>query len=314
MIAKRVVRRLRESLTHPPIESVLITAYAGTQGPARRVVEVFTPQPKDFEFADRRQADRHGYRWDLCPAEYCQWVHYFGYVDRVFETLCALARVTGAKSAVDVGANVGLYALPLLGSLGAKGRVLAVEANPRTYDRLAGHVMTNGAQDRLRTCQIALGREPGRAVLAGGGDSGKWSLRDGVDSGVEVEVTTLDALLEAEGYSGVDLIKIDVEGFEPEVLLGGRQTLQTHQPILLAELTPAWSEAGPTGEAVALLEELGYRAHEIWSLYDGREVRACSLRELFTRHAGDAQINCVLVPPGCDLAQFFPQGIARHRA
>ena len=77
---------------------------------------------------------------------------------------------------------------------------------------------------------------------------------------VSVAGTTLDLVLEREGIVGVNLIKIDVEGFEERVLAGARKTLERDQPNLVFEYAQVhWERLGQSlSRVLAMLRDLGY--------------------------------------------------------
>jgi FkbM family methyltransferase len=146
--------------------------------------------------------------------------------------------------AFDIGANVGTFACALA-ALAPAGRVLAVEPSPATAAALRETVALNGLDERVEVRQSAVGAAPGRARFHAdaGHSAGSHLLHAGTMAPdrlapVEVEVTTVDTL--AAGFDRLDLIKIDVEGFESEVLDGAVATLARHRPVVLAEFN-AWT-------------------------------------------------------------------------
>jgi hypothetical protein len=94
------------------------------------------------------------------------------------------------------------------------------------------------------------------------GDSRIYDPKDGHEQGVEVETLTIDDLLDRAGLDGTKLfIKLDVQGFEPQVLRGMRKTLAGAEDIILyTELTEDTLSAAGTSVAnyVALIRELGF--------------------------------------------------------
>ena len=117
----------------------------------------------------------------------------------------------------DVGANIGAKSEVFL-ALGA--RVVAFEPQPRCMRELRSRC---GASDRLTTVQSAVGAAPGTAKLFLSNHSGEASLVGSWKAGeqvgeIEVPVTTLDAAIATYGVPA--FCKIDVEGFELEVLSG----------------------------------------------------------------------------------------------
>jgi FkbM family methyltransferase len=138
---------------------------------------------------------------------------------------------------VDVGAHVGLYAVA---AARQGARVLAFEPNPQAREQLQANLALNGIRDAIVVPKAAAGA-PGRAVLhvPATADPSFSSLDAGrfaEGEPVEVEVTTVDAEVEAEGLSPT-VVKIDVEGGELAVVAGTERTLATHRPTLLVEVS-----------------------------------------------------------------------------
>jgi FkbM family methyltransferase len=172
------------------------------------------------------------------------------------------------KTFVDVGANFGVYSL-VMARTGA--RVVAVEPNPESVERLRRNVMESGAL--VQIVPVAAGDKPGTMTLyvAPGFNTGETSLSDknaGNDGPVqgkyEVQVETLDTILGAwmdVPPDRVDAIKIDVEGAELMVLRGARGILERWHPMLLVEIVDRQLVAmGTSATALrAWLWDAGYR-------------------------------------------------------
>lgn len=113
---------------------------------------------------------------------------------------------------VDVGANVGVYAALAAGAVGA--RVLALEPAAETLPDLRAMVALNGIADRVTIRAVAAGAAPGVLRFTAGRGTTNRAAADGA---VDVAVETLDALC---ADAPPLLMKVDVEGAEPEVLAG----------------------------------------------------------------------------------------------
>jgi FkbM family methyltransferase len=139
---------------------------------------------------------------------------------------------------VDIGANYGVYTLSLARRIGAEGRVWSFEPASRTAGFLRRSIVENGCTN-ITLVQSALSREDGRATLALDANSELNSLTGGAGAGSvteEVEVTTLDACLARFGWRGIDFVKLDAEGEERNILVGGERFFATQSPLVMYEI------------------------------------------------------------------------------
>lgn len=120
---------------------------------------------------------------------------------------------------IDIGANCGVYSVLMARAMGQGGRVIAIEPNPEMAARLGRNVDVNDLGPRVQIEQVALGPEAGEAVLTlnPGNLGGSSLLEGGPGKRVRVEQKTLLDLIRAAGQTPL-AIKIDVEGFEDQVL------------------------------------------------------------------------------------------------
>jgi FkbM family methyltransferase len=161
--------------------------------------------------------------------------------------------------AIDVGANLGVYAYALAE---IADRVLAFEPNP-DYAFFARHML----RGRVEVHQIALSDESGPGILyvplsdrgtvlhLAGSLKPKTHAQFHRIKTYEVEVRTLDDF----GLMDVRFIKADVEGSEREVLDGARATIVRDRPIILLELLSGTHE-DPGSCTAAICESFGYDA------------------------------------------------------
>lgn len=128
---------------------------------------------------------------------------------------------------IDVGANVGTYTV--LASTVCGARSIAVEPDPETMNCLKKNIAINALKDRVCTIEAALGPEQRTQRFTVGLDTVNRMARPGDTQTQAVQVRRLDDVLAGKKPT---LIKLDVEGFEPEVLAGAQETLE--KPSLLA--------------------------------------------------------------------------------
>ena len=142
---------------------------------------------------------------------------------------------------IDVGSCEGYYAVLAVALGGAGSRVVAVEPNPGMAARLRDTVRRGGYPIEL--LEVGCGAAPGVLPLTisdlrGNIGMSSFTQHDRGASTVEVPIATLDDICAARGLRP-DVVKIDVEGFETEVLTGFAATLrQAPPPLLLVELAP----------------------------------------------------------------------------
>jgi FkbM family methyltransferase len=123
---------------------------------------------------------------------------------------------------VDIGANVGTYAMPLARHVGAAGKVIAVEPHPVTHARLA---FNRGASDFTQVVLVAAaaGSSDGELMIETDGDNlgaSHIASRDRASNAIKVPSLRLQRILAEAGVTHVDALKIDVEGYEDRVLTG----------------------------------------------------------------------------------------------
>lgn len=163
----------------------------------------------------------------------------------LFEHLAALSR-----SIVDVGGNLGVYAC-----LGAyrqppDGRLVVFEPVPENIDLLTTNLALNGLMDRVEVVPAAVGSAAGELTLhLAGRNIGTHSASEananagrGATEQIVVPVHSLDdhplTSPHKQSAAPVDLLKVDVEGYDGHVLRGARSLLALAKPTLLIEFVP----------------------------------------------------------------------------
>jgi FkbM family methyltransferase len=123
---------------------------------------------------------------------------------------------------VDIGANIGVYTVLAAGAVGA--RTVAIEPLPETFAKLGLNLRLNSIEDRTQAHNIGLGSTESTLRFTTGLDTTNHVITDEHWTGpsVSVPVRSLDAVLNGQTPT---LIKIDVEGWESQVLAGAPNTL-----------------------------------------------------------------------------------------
>lgn len=188
-----------------------------------------------------REAWVHGCRMRLDLSDHIQRHVYLGAFER-HETRFVRGWLRPGDVFVDVGANVGYFTALAARCVGPAGRVLAFEPSPYAFERLLALVRDN-ALDWVHAEPLALSDVPGELdlPLPLAGNHTPSFLASGRT--VRVRSARLDERLAAAGVEVVDLLKLDVEGWEPRVLDGATTMLPTGRVrAILVELNGIWLE------------------------------------------------------------------------
>ena len=195
----------------------------------------------------------------VAPIEVMNFDHYEPDETRVMDRLAA-----GARQILDVGANIGWYAVRFA-QRQPQAQVHAFEPMPTAYAYLQRNVAANGVAGRVAVYNHGLSDTSGAVNFfispRSGTNASLLNVAAAQDARSVVGLTlTLDDWVANHGIAP-DFIKCDVEGAELLVMRGGGQTLTRHKPIIFAELLRKWSL--PFGyhpnDMLGTLADLGYR-------------------------------------------------------
>ena len=194
---------------------------------------------------------RGGLNWSLDLREGIDFAIYLtGYFEP--NTISSYKRILrNGDVAIDIGANIGSHTLHLANAVGPDGKVLAFEPTAEIFSKLKENLRLNHLLvDRVQAFQIMLreqnGMEVPKEIFA------RWPLKElseahPLHGGVAVstegaEAKTLDTMVLEHGIENVKLIKLDVDGFETEVLSGATETIERDKPAVIFEYSPYTSE------------------------------------------------------------------------
>jgi FkbM family methyltransferase len=156
---------------------------------------------------------------------------------------------------IDVGANIGYYAMTVAPGV---AQVYAFEPDPRNRVPLERNAATAG---NMTVVGKAVAASSGIQWLRTEKDSALSHLltdRANCEGAVEVETTSLDDFVASRVTRRVTAIKIDVEGFDLDVLVGSWRTLRVHQPLVLSEFNRGPALGNTFAGLFDLTSSLGY--------------------------------------------------------
>jgi len=168
--------------------------------------------------------------------------------------------LTKGMTAIDIGANVGLYTVPLAKAVEPGGRVIAYEPSTRNRRHLERNAQLNRVTN-VRISPCALSNNEGSAHLSIAWSGELDSLTSRTSEPTEsVTVTTLDAQLKSLEWMSADFIKIDAEGQEARIVAGGRAVFRELSPLVMYEV----SDGNSDGESLRwTFEALGYDTYRL---------------------------------------------------
>lgn len=220
------------------------------------------------------------------------WMGVDGYEGQTLRVFLKL--LDGCRCFIDAGANVGFFAL-VAAVENPERKVHAFEPVPRIRERLERNAAAN-AVSNVRADARALGKESGSATLYVPREPSPLSasLREDFQPGNEpvvVSVTTLDAYAAEQRLPKIDLLKVDTEGTEPDVLIGGDETICRDRPPILVEVLPKQTEL----KMQHWTEKNKYVRYQIMEPLDN-SGQILAPRATFTNHATIENPNWLLLP------------------
>lgn len=226
----------------------------------------------------QRDVERRGIRYSLDVSDYVEHGVFFGYKDTATEQLISLAK--DKKMIFDVGVNIGLTLLNFA-KVCPNGVIIGFEPDSKNFLKAKKNLKLNNF-DNVTVINKGLGDKPAKMKLFRVNENNAGMNRVLSDSASknnanlifnEVEIITLDNFIQEKDIAQIDLIKIDVEGFELKVLNGAEQLMRKHLPILFIELDDENLKAqnDSAQSLILFLEQFGYK---IWRADNKKAVKS----------------------------------------
>jgi FkbM family methyltransferase len=167
---------------------------------------------------------------------------------------------------IDIGANIGQHTIFAAKIVGEEGSVHAFEPIPKLYNQLKDSVELNHLDKYVFLHNVAIGPKEGQGTFYVSKNAGGSSFvnKDDLSETITVSIKNGDTYLSP--LKKIDAIKIDVEGFEYEVLLGVKKIIETYRPILFLEFSGHFytQQGNQSGEKIlSLLRSYNYSIFDI---------------------------------------------------
>lgn len=180
--------------------------------------------------------------------------------------------VAGPVRVLEIGANIGYFALAEARVLGERAEIHAFEPDSRNLPLLYENIDRNGYSDRIRITPAAVGPAVGRATLRRSAHSNRNRLAsDGGTFHTEalsltgetrtVDVWSADAYCRDRGIApgSVNVVRMDVEGYETDILRGMEAVLAANGPLVLfVEIHPHLLSEAEYREFITTLDDRGF--------------------------------------------------------
>ena len=144
--------------------------------------------------------------------------------------------LTKGDVVLDVGAFRGETAVVFADSVGATGKVYAFEPIKASYEVMKRNIRDNRLEGIIEPANMGCSSRIQTTSAVSSESGAPWTFISDEDGSIQVELTTIDEFVFSNSIEKVDFIKMDVEGFENDVLLGAKKVLQTHRPKLAVAL------------------------------------------------------------------------------
>ena len=237
------------------------------------------------------QADVDGARFELHLGEMIDLALYLQQFEP--DVRAAIRRITKpGMTVLDIGANIGAHTLLFSSLAGLTGRVVAFEPTDFAYDKLRKNLSLNPNLG-VELVHMALAD---RTISQQQVDfRASWQTNGGRSNGIStVDMIRLDEWAPAHHLTRIDVIKLDVDGYEYPVIAGGLATITRTRPTFIIEATGLhFSDAARNPFAV--LRSLGYR---LWDIKEQKAFTFEGLRDELARHDPMFSINLVAKPAG----------------
>ncbi len=145
---------------------------------------------------------------------------------------------------IDIGAQIGLMTKLFADLVGPTGKVYTFEPTPKTFNVLSETIRINKMENNVIPFQEALSDKKGKAIFnisnidIDASNTLSNVIRNSTSSAIEINVTSVDEVVNENSLTKVDFIKIDAEGAEYYVLLGAKNTMVSLKPIINLALHP----------------------------------------------------------------------------
>ncbi|MDD3773733.1 MAG: FkbM family methyltransferase [Patescibacteria group bacterium] len=193
-----------------------------------------------------------GIKWTLLPYS----MYWRGETEKEMDKIIDNLNLKTNAIIWDLGAHFGYYSL-IFARLATQGKVYAFEPDPEAFKRLLYHLKINRTKN-VQALRLAVG-EKNKSVFLGQKKGAGEPTNKIAAQGLSMKMAKLDSLVQQKKIKKPDLIKIDIEGYGGEAVLGSLKTIRKQKPILIF----SFHNDQEIKKTRKILEPLGYKAFSI---------------------------------------------------
>jgi len=164
---------------------------------------------------------------------------------------------------VDIGSNIGYYALLESKIVGKNGKVFCIEPSPKNFNYLNNNLKLQNSSN-TETFEMAIGNQDGTTKLTVGNKSNHAkvisedeTIPNDLDV-ISVPIKKLDTFVQEQNISKIDFVRMDVEGFELNVIEGMKYVLRKLRPMIQIEVHKMFLGTEYTKKLLESLKDEGY--------------------------------------------------------
>jgi len=195
---------------------------------------------------------------------------------------------------VDIGANIGYYSILAAQLTGSNGKVFAFEPDKRHFEKLSNHIRLNACENVvIENKGISDKAEKLRLYLSPDNSSDHATYPVEGRENYEVEVVALDQYCTDRDIDRVNLVKIDVQGYEPVAFEGMKETLRKNQDIkVISEFWPDGIRRAHQDPDAYLqaFEEFGFNSYLVTERKKIRRISRAEILKLVQNGSDDLDI------------------------
>lgn len=260
-IKTKILNSLRKIFTVKPFEKILFFFVRGTK--YLGFWSKFIPGPFLYKFNSIRKVNRKGINYSLDMSCLMQWYVYWDFKAKDRDKLYSLMKK--GQVIFDVGTNIGETLLNFARLTGEQGYVYGFEPDQENYNNARKnislnnftniHVFQQAVSDKKETVKLYCiephNRGMNRILEPEHEKHGQFTI---------LETTTLDSIVLQNNIKRVDVMKIDIEGYEMHAIRGAMEMLKRFKPVLFIEVgyTRLINNKTSPNQLMKILEDLGY--------------------------------------------------------